>query len=807
MPASKIAYLTQIEQPYPGLRPFDLGDAHLFFGREQHTQELLDRLSRNRFLAVVGTSGSGKSSLVRAGLMPALYRGYLLGATTLWRIAVMRPGGGPLREMAKALSSKEALNTDAGELRERLAASSLGFVSAVRAADLAPGTSLLLIVDQFEELFRFASERRAADSTGESLLFVASLLEAVDQIDVPIYVVLTMRTDFLGNCTLFPGLPEALNRSQYLIPRLTRDQRRDAINRPVEIAGAEIAPRLIQQILNDMGDDPDQLPVMQHALARTYRLWKKKNTDAPIDLDDYLESGTTTAALDQHAQSIYDGLSEQDREWTRRLLRCLTKMENGLEVRRPGRLGRIFRVIGAGDEAQQRAVLNIVETYANEENSLLFVSPESQLDDRIVDISHESLIRKWRQLSRWVKEEAESAEWFKDLVRDTRRQAVGEADFWNDPELGRVLSRRTKDGWTPAWAEQYGCGTAEFGAVETFLEHSRKKERNRKLIRRAAWAGVALLAILGVVLFRQWEKSSALADQNDKLRNQLEKLSAENAAVNNDRVRQEKIAQTATGEQRAQALEKLNDLNKTVIESLQKENAVLKVQIAGAGESKSAAAPADQSSKIRALENELATYKSKVQPYEPQLKEKSDTENKSKQPVGAAGTVTAQTSPPLTVDKSNSGQPPQTANAAPTGPLVINVPAENAVRIPGTELTLMLANYGLTAEDVLLYVMSEKGQAAGAVGAFLADRISRRSSNLLKTMSSMCNSDAFEWNKVKAQCFTIEGKKIDKKDNRTQQLGRIVLGDVPFDLKVVDLKAPAREGEKYSVTLELRPVK
>src|SRR5262249_56708974 len=120
---------------------------------------------------------------------------------------------------------------------------------------------VLLVVDQFEELFRFAAERRTRGD-GDLLLFVRSLLEAVDQRDVPIYVVLTMRTDFLGDCTAFPGLPEALNRSQYLIPRLARDERRAAIERPMEIAGAELTPRLTQQILNDMGEDPDQLPVI-----------------------------------------------------------------------------------------------------------------------------------------------------------------------------------------------------------------------------------------------------------------------------------------------------------------------------------------------------------------------------------------------------------------------------------------------------------------------------------------------------------------------------------------------------------------
>ena len=167
------------------------------------------------------------------------------------------------------------------------------------------------------------------------MLFVTSLLEAVDQYEVPIYVVLTMRTDYLGDCTRFPGLPEALNRSQYLIPRLSREQRRDAIEKPVEIVGSQITSRLVQQILNDMGDDPDQLPVMQHALARMYRFWKETNKVAPLDLDDYVNAGTIENALNDHAQVLYDALTPANREWTRKIFRCLTTIEKGREIRRP----------------------------------------------------------------------------------------------------------------------------------------------------------------------------------------------------------------------------------------------------------------------------------------------------------------------------------------------------------------------------------------------------------------------------------------------------------------------------------------
>ena len=517
MSASSLGTIAvRADQPFPGLRPFDLKDAFLFFGRERATQELLDRLSFNRFLAVVGTSGSGKSSLVRAGLMSALFRGYLVGATSRWRIAVMRPGSAPLAELAGALSKSEALDRDRAELTKVLGYSSLGLVSAVRAANLLPGESLLLVVDQFEEIFRFASERRVANGDGDVLLFVRSLLEAVDQREVPIYVVLTMRTDFLGDCTAFPGLPEALNRNQYLIPRLTRDERRAAIEQPLEIAGAEIAPRLTQQILNDMGDDPDQLPVMQHALSQLYREWSR-HPAKPLDLDDYTDNGTNAGALavalDNHPQSIYDGFSPADRGWTRRVFRCLTTIENGREVRRPREVGRITRIVGAVNEIDREAVRRIVGQFARPEHSLLLITPGTTSDQDIVDISHESLIRKWRQLKQWAGEEAESADWLRELFRDTERQARGQADYWTNPELTTVLARKNRDGWTAAWAEQYEePGAPAYSDVEAFLDGSRVKERARRRNRLLQYAGIALLVVTaGAAAFQTYRATAAQA--------------------------------------------------------------------------------------------------------------------------------------------------------------------------------------------------------------------------------------------------------------------------------------------------------
>ena len=213
--------------PFPGLRTFRTDEAHLFFGREGQSEELIERLLRTRFLAVLGNSGSGKSSLVRAGLIPAVHAGVNQGKPSRWKIVICRPGNKPVLNLAAALASAQLKSADAsviapkvGEIAEKLWESSFGLVEVEE--ETGEDEKTLLIIDQFEELFRFSREIVKEDAAR----FVNLLLTAVEQQRIPIYVVITMRSEFLGECVRVRGLPEIINRGQYLVPRLKSDTMR-----------------------------------------------------------------------------------------------------------------------------------------------------------------------------------------------------------------------------------------------------------------------------------------------------------------------------------------------------------------------------------------------------------------------------------------------------------------------------------------------------------------------------------------------------------------------------------------------------
>src|SRR5260370_18687331 len=231
--------MLDLSNPFPGLRCFLWDEDSLFFGRHEQIEDLLRRLRTNRLVAVVGTSGSGKSSLVRAGLLPAVLGGGMAQAGSAWEIAVMRPGGSPMAHLARALCEAGLYDADAEDalfhLQATLSRSRNGLLEAVRQSQGSEvrgqgsgvrgqesGSKLLLVVDQFEELFRFT--RASATSQEEAIGFVNLLLHATQQADQNVYVVLTMRSDFLGECSQFLGLAEAVNYGQFLIPPMTRAQ-------------------------------------------------------------------------------------------------------------------------------------------------------------------------------------------------------------------------------------------------------------------------------------------------------------------------------------------------------------------------------------------------------------------------------------------------------------------------------------------------------------------------------------------------------------------------------------------------------
>ena len=541
--------------PFPGLRPFKIDESHLFFGREGQSDEVLLKLSQNRFIGVIGPSGSGKSSFVYCGVLPILYGGFLTEVSSEWEVIVSRPGAGPIDNLADSICrSDDGFKKSTDEERKvkrtivstLMKSSSLGLVEAIKQQKKNTDKNFLILVDQFEELFRFKDSREDG-AIDETLAFINLLLEAVDNAEVPIYVALTMRSDFIGECAQFSDLTKKINDSHYLIPQLTREQKRKAIEGPIAVGGADISPLLVQRLLNDLGDNPDQLPILQHSLMRTWDYWTKyKNRDEDlIDIKHYEAIGTMSEALSLHANEAFDELSEKQKLICESLFKAITESRGGDNngIRRPSRLGDIAAISGASPQE----VAEVIEKFRAPGRSLLMPAVGNELTVKsVIDISHESLMRIWVRLKNWVEDEAEAVQMYLRLAEAASMYQLGKAGLWRPPDLQLALNWEEKHKPSLIWAQRYHPA---FERTMEFLSHSKKEYETEQKIkelqakRRLKTARVTAMVMAGLCVvaigflmyafdqnayaFEQFSRANAEKDSAQRAR----ELADSNAAV------------------------------------------------------------------------------------------------------------------------------------------------------------------------------------------------------------------------------------------------------------------------------------
>ncbi|HVZ24826.1 MAG TPA: hypothetical protein VG842_02165, partial [Sediminibacterium sp.] len=455
----------------------------------------------------------------------------------------------PIGNLAAAISSpavfgdadEASLPTSIAIHDATLRRSSNGLVEAYKQSGIDNKANVLILVDQFEELFRFNKiETEAREGKRDAVAFVNLLIKAARQTEYPIYVVFTMRSDFLSDCTEFRGLPEAINDGDYLVPRMTREERREAITGPIAVANGKISQRLLNQLLNDVGDNPDQLPILQHALMRTWDIWKKKNQpDSELDLEDYEQIGTMQHALSQHAEEAYGELeSDNQRRICEVIFKSLTdKGSDTRGIRRPSSMAELCQIANAGFTE----VAQVVEVFRKTGRAFLMPPARVPLTEHsIIDISHESLMRVWERLIAWVEEENQSAQIYWRLCEAADLYEQGKGGLWRDPELQVAWKWKEEQQPNAIWASRYN---QQFDKAILFLEHSKKtfeldrihKENlQKKRLRQARRITIVISAIAVLALF--------LSIYSFEQKNQAEKSRKQAEAARIRAQQQEKIA-------------------------------------------------------------------------------------------------------------------------------------------------------------------------------------------------------------------------------------------------------------------------
>lgn len=463
--------------PYTGLRSFTEEESLYFKGREEHIEQATEQLQRNKFLMLTGASGDGKSSLVYAGIIPNARAGFLKSKYTQWSVADFRPERSPFKNLCRALARQLDISNIGiveSELQHGFSAlvdlykNSRCFIDvdsiawqqaddSQRAALKRKASNLIIIVDQFEEFFTNPENYHHGIPSRDSNLVLNVLLEtariALEE-DLPIYIVFTMRSDYIGQCAAFRSLPEYIGFSQFFVPRLNRSQLQQVIEEPASLSGNTISRRLTERLIHDITEGVDQLPILQHALNQIWHA--ATNGKEEMDLIHYAMVGGMPVhelpdeqvdrfnewfeslppeikacyhepdlqnVLDTHTNKLYEQAAVYYSKKTGKVISDsnakaiikaafigLTKIDQSRAVRNRMTLKEITNILGRPEFGTHEvgAVLNI---FREPGNTFIrpFITEETETmilkDDDILDITHESLIRNWEYLEEWAKEE------------------------------------------------------------------------------------------------------------------------------------------------------------------------------------------------------------------------------------------------------------------------------------------------------------------------------------------------------------------------------------------------------------------
>lgn len=471
--------------PYAGLAAFEPEEAGRFFGRERLTDELVARVRLRRFTALFGASGSGKSSLLRAGLLPRVAAddaaAQRVDGDQGWPALLFAPGAHPLDECAVRLSALVGGSAAAIHRQLREDPRALHLIALQALVDCPAGTELLVVVDQFEEIFTLCAER-------EREQFVDLLLTAVGEPNSRVRVVIGVRADFYPRCTQIPDLVEALLDAQVLVGPMSTEELRRAISGPATAAGCAVEGALLARIVADAAGQPNALPLISHALRETWQ-HRRGNT---LTVAGYEAAGGIHYALSRTAEATYQALTEEQRRIARGILLRLVALGQGTEDTKR----RVPR--DEFDESNAEAVLDALA------RARLIA-----LDAGTVELTHEALLSAWPRLRRWIDEDRAGL-----LIR---QQLIEAAAAWErERRDAGVLYRGERLTAATAWAENRHDLPLDERSRQ-FLAASIRNARRSARLRRSAVAALCVLALMAsvaaVVAIRQGADARAARDR------------------------------------------------------------------------------------------------------------------------------------------------------------------------------------------------------------------------------------------------------------------------------------------------------
>jgi energy-coupling factor transporter ATP-binding protein EcfA2 len=507
--------------PYKGLDVFEEEDAELFFGREKLVDDLVSRVKDSRTVFVTGPSGSGKSSLVRAGVIHALKQGSIKGSDR-WLYATMKPGRDPIGELGRIASSLAGSTNSEDEIRAKAMADITIFARWCEIA-LKDGHDkrVVLFIDQFEEVFTQISKET------ERVAFLNLLTHAATVNNGRVIMLFSMRSDFVSNCATYPKLNALLNQQFIQIAAMQPEELVSAIAQPALRVGLRIDPDLIAQIINEMKGEPGALPLMQFALKDLFDSQQEKSGVIALTLTEYLQRGGIHKALERHADDSFSKLSNHEQELARSIFSGLIEIGRGTQDTK--RTAIFDELIPSSAKSEE--VKAIVQKLADAR----LITTDEQAGKDTVTISHEKLIDAWPWLKKLVNENR--------VVIALQNEIASDAKEWE--ELKRDPSYLYTGGRLANVREQLSTNKLILSdTANQFIQSGYKKQRQGQVARVFSIAAVIAMVIIGTLVFSYQStiNSKKLAEQSNLFANTQQAIASTSQANAKKAEDQAKIA-------------------------------------------------------------------------------------------------------------------------------------------------------------------------------------------------------------------------------------------------------------------------